>query len=203
MPASQAAPGAAAGAQPGLGKWAPAQADGQSVAERGEAVKRALGGAMLVLCCGGAYALLRLLQLLWPMRFAIAVCLAAGEVAFFFLWYRRRYSQLNLQPERHAPDHVDSMRLFHRFVSLCHSLPDGVDIETYLTAWFRCGGAAAHMGPHGAACTPTGPAPAAVRRRGKRMRSVTRRRCAAASPVAAHAPPLLAAAQTCQGRQGR
>lgn len=137
-PGGDATPGGAATLEP-LSKW-PGREPGaaSAAAERGEAAKRALGGAMLVLLCGAAYALRRLLQLLWPARWLIAAALAAGEVAFFFLWYRRRYSQLNTQPAVHAPAHVDSMRLFKRFVSLVRSLPEGVDIEMYLTAWFRC-----------------------------------------------------------------
>jgi hypothetical protein len=130
----------AAAAKPGAADAAAAQ-----LQAAGETAKRALGGLMLLLACVGALAALRLLHLLWPARYAIAAALAAGEVAFFFLWYRRRYTQLNTQPAVHAPAHVDSMRLFNRFVSLCHSLPDGVDIETYLSSWFRCGAPRRHL----------------------------------------------------------
>lgn len=108
-----------------------------SAAERGEAAKRALGLFILVLLGALAYMAMRVVQLLYPARYFILATLVAAEVAFFFLWYRRRYTQLNTQPEVHAPEHVDSMRLFNRFVSLCNSLPDGVDVETYLSAWFR------------------------------------------------------------------
>ena len=117
----------------------PGAAAQQHLQEAGEAAKSALGGFMLVVVAVSALLIVRLAHLLWPFRYAVAVALAAGEVAFFFLWYRRRYTQLNTQPAVHAPAHVDSMRLFNRFVSLCHSLPDGVDIETYLSSWFRWG----------------------------------------------------------------
>jgi hypothetical protein len=116
----------------------PATPQQAAAAARGEAAKRALGVFMLALVAAAAFATVRAAQLLWPARYCILAGLAVGEVAFFFLWYRRRYSQLNTQPAVHAPAHVDSMRLFNRFVSLCHSLPDGVDVETYLCAWFRC-----------------------------------------------------------------
>ncbi|KIY94915.1 hypothetical protein MNEG_13048 [Monoraphidium neglectum] len=109
--------------------------DADAMAES-EAVKRALGVVMLLVLGAAAYLVMHTLRLLWPARYAIGALVAAGEVAFFVLWCRR-YTQLNTQPDVHAPAHVDSMRLFDRFVSLCYSLPDGVDLETYLSAWFR------------------------------------------------------------------
>lgn len=136
-PGGDATPGGAATLDPPLNKWTTGEA-ASGAAQRGERAKRALGAAMLLLLCAAAFALRRALQLLWPARWLIGGTLAASEVAFFFLWYRRRYAQLDAQPEVHAPAHVDSMRLFKRFVSLVRSLPEGVDIEMYLTAWFRC-----------------------------------------------------------------
>ena len=110
--------------------------EADSLAEQSESAKRILGVVMLALCAAACYAMAHLLHLLWPARYAIATAMAVGEVVFFMLWCRR-YTQLNTQPDVHAPAHVDSMRLFDRFVSLCYSLPDGVDLETYLSAWFR------------------------------------------------------------------
>lgn len=158
--------------------------DADSLAEQSESVKRALGLVLLALCATACYALSHLLRLLWPFRYAIAAVVLVGEVAFFALWCRR-YSQLNTQPDVHAPAHVDSMRLFDRFVSLCYSLPDGVDLETYLCAWFRCARLMRQLcaGPPGAAAVVV------TRTRALRARQVAEAPpCAAAPPRAAAAP---------------
>lgn len=125
----------AAAPHDGLNKWATPEQ--QAAAERGEAAKRMLGLAMLLVLGVAAYAALRVGLFLWPFRYAILGTLAVAEGCFFVLWYRRRYAQLNEQPRVHAPEHVDSMRLFNRFVSLVYSLPEGVDIEMYVSTWFR------------------------------------------------------------------
>jgi hypothetical protein len=112
------------------------EAAGSAKAEQSEAAKRALGGAMLLALGGALWLAAAAARALYPYRWQLAGAVAAAEVVFFALWCRR-YAALNTQPARHAPAHVDSMRLFDRFVSLCYSLPDGVDLETYLSAWFR------------------------------------------------------------------
>ncbi|KAI8474759.1 MAG: hypothetical protein J3K34DRAFT_517850 [Monoraphidium minutum] len=124
-------------AHAGLPEEAEKQGQGMgTLAEQSETLKRALGCVMLLLLGAACYLAMHALRLLWPARYAIAAVVAAGEVVFFVLWCKR-YTALNTQPDVHAPKHCDSMRLFERFVSLCYSLPDGVDLETYLCAWFR------------------------------------------------------------------
>jgi hypothetical protein len=160
--------------------------DADAMAES-EAVKRALGVVMLLVLGAAAYLVMHTLRLLWPARYAIGALVAAGEVAFFVLWCRR-YTQLNTQPDVHAPAHVDSMRLFDRFVSLCYSLPDGVDLETYLSAWFRWAGAEAAR-VAGCASRQEGSRDRAPPGDGARVRQgVQRLRCLVCRRVAPTAP---------------
>lgn len=78
-------------------------------------------------------------QLIWPHRLIILATLAFVEAAFYLLWFLPKYKELNLDPEarRKVPQQKDSARAFQRFLKLSKSLPHGVDVDQYLSIWFR------------------------------------------------------------------
>ncbi|EFJ47868.1 hypothetical protein VOLCADRAFT_91502 [Volvox carteri f. nagariensis] len=67
----------------------------------------------------------------------LLVLLAAAEAAFA-VYFRQRYSALNSQPIKHAPESHDPLRAFNRLLELASNSSYNIDVHDYLSSWF-CG----------------------------------------------------------------
>ena len=78
-------------------------------------------------------------QLFWPYRLPIFATLASVEAAFYLLWFLPSYHELNQTPRarRKVPSGKDSARAFQKFIDVSKALPDGMNVNKYLSIWFR------------------------------------------------------------------
>jgi hypothetical protein len=84
-----------------------------------------------------AAALFALLALLLAPALPVGTlgALLAAEAAFYALWYRRRYAELDALPgAKRAPSTADATRLFERFLAMRRELPDAYgSVQAYIT----------------------------------------------------------------------
>jgi hypothetical protein len=85
------------------------------------------------------HASLSVLQQLWPFRFLILTSIVLLEASFYLLWFLPKYHELNQTPaaRRRVPPGKTSALAFQRFLDISQSLPSGVDVDQYLSIWFR------------------------------------------------------------------
>lgn len=78
-----------------------------------------------------------LFLILWPLKWSLLSTWLVIEVIFYVLYWRPRYAELNEQPRRHEPKHLDAQKTFKRFLKFCKDLPNGIDHQAYYSGWFR------------------------------------------------------------------
>ncbi|GLC42878.1 hypothetical protein PLESTM_001392800 [Pleodorina starrii] len=74
----------------------------------------------------------------WALGLRTLVVLWVAAEAAFAVYFRQRYSALNAQPLRHAPESHDPLRAFNRLLEISQHSSYVLDVQDYLSCWF-CG----------------------------------------------------------------